>query len=77
MIDRLPQWLQVRVLVDHRGAQISVTQNVANEHWILCLGHRVRAERMSSVVQNNLLGNPSFCSRRTELSSTATPANLS
>jgi hypothetical protein len=61
MIDRIPQWLQVRVLVDHRGAQISVTaHNVANECWILCICHRVRAERMSSAVQNNLLGNPSF-----------------
>ncbi len=67
MIDRIPQWFQVRMLVDHRGAQISVTHNVANERWILCLCHRVRAERMSSVVQNNLLGNPSSCSRRAEL----------
>src|SRR5271165_1710251 len=66
MIDGIPQWFQVRVLVDHRGAQISVTHNVANQRWILCLCHRVRAEGMSSVVQNNLLGNPSSCSRRAE-----------
>src|SRR5271166_2066163 len=67
MIDGIPQWLQVRVLVDHRGAQISVTHTVANQRWILCLCHRVRAEGMSSVVKNNLLGNPSSCSRRAKL----------
>ena len=64
MIDRIPQRFQVRMLVDHRGAQISVTHNVANQRWILCLCHRVRAERMSSVVQNNLLGNPKLLLRR-------------
>jgi len=67
MIDGIPQWFQVRVLVDHRGAQISVTHDVAHERWILCLCHRVRAESMSSVVQNNLLGNPSSRPRRAEL----------
>jgi len=66
MIDGIPQWFQFRMLVDHRGAQISVTHNVAHERWILCLCHRVRAEGMSSVVQNNRLGNRSSCPRRAE-----------
>ena len=48
MIDCIPQWLQVRVLVDHRGAQVSVTHNVANERWILCLCHRRWGRRRGS-----------------------------
>jgi hypothetical protein len=30
MIDRIPLWFQVRMLVDHRGAQISVTHQPAS-----------------------------------------------
>ena len=55
------------MLIDNRGAQISVPHYVANKRRVLRLCHRVRAERMSSVVQDNLLGYPSSCSRRAEL----------
>ena len=51
MIDRVPQWFEIGMLIDHRRAQISVTHYVTNERWILRLCHRVRAEGMPRVIE--------------------------
>jgi hypothetical protein len=60
MIDRIAQWFEIGMLIDHRGAQISVTHNVANERWVLRLCHRVGAEGMPRVIEDDVLGNPAF-----------------
>src|SRR5208337_5243029 len=56
MIDRIPQWFQVRMLINHRSAQISVSHNVTDQRGILSFCHRVGSEGMASVVEDNSIG---------------------
>jgi hypothetical protein len=49
MIDRVPQWFEMGMLIDHRGSQVSVSHNVANKRRVLRLCHRVGAEGMARV----------------------------
>ena len=67
MIDRIPQWFEIGMLIGHRGAQISVPHNVANERWVLRLCHCVRAEGMPRVIEDDVLGNPRLHPRLSEL----------
>ena len=67
MIDRVPKWFEIGMLIDHGRAQISVPHNVANERRVLRLCHRVRAKGMPRVIEDDVLGNPRLHPRLSEL----------
>lgn len=57
MIDRMPQWFHVGLLVNHRNAHADrVTHYVTYPTRILGFPHRVGSEGMASVAQDNSIG---------------------
>ena len=67
MIDRVPQRFKIGMLIDHRGAQVSVPHDVTNERWVFRLCHRVGAEGMPRVIEDDVLGDPRLHPRFSEL----------